>query len=74
MYVCLYVYMSDCLHSLQLHPTYNYMFYTLSDGSVKRSTLEGAGVVTVFSETEEHFVHAVTSDPRNNKLYLATNR
>jgi len=60
--------------SLWLHSNYQFMYYTMADGSVKRCLLEGKACKVIYTALDGggYKVHAVTSDPRTKTLYLAT--
>ena len=60
----------------QLHNTYKYMYYTMSDGSVTRCSMEGKSCKVIYSPIDHggYKVHAVTSDPRTKSIYLSTAR
>ncbi|KAL5252043.1 hypothetical protein ACHWQZ_G015002 [Mnemiopsis leidyi] len=60
--------------SIWLHNTYKFMYYTLSDGSVTRCSLEGKKCKVIYDPIDNggYKVHAVTSDPRTKSIYLST--
>ena len=74
-YVCLSLTRSLPL-ILQLHSTHQYLYYTISDGSVKRCSMEGKDCKVIYTPLDHggYKVHAVTSDPRTKTLYLSTAR
>ena len=61
---------------LQIHPHKSFLYYTLSDGSVKRCIVDGKDCKTIYTPTQHKgtFIHAVTSDPRVDIIYLASSK